>query len=269
MILKPVKHRSRVSLADEHAKLPARKLPGEKTMKKETEALLERLEELQAALFAEGRRAVLIVLQARDAGGKDGLVRKVFGAMNPQGSEFTSFRAPNEEERRHDFLWRVHRAVPPHGTVGIFNRSHYEDVLVPRVRGWINAAEWRRRYAQINDFERMLAENNVTVLKFFLHISRGEQKERLVSRLENPEKNWKFNPDDLEDRARWREFTEAYRDLLSECSTPAAPWFIVPADEKKVRDYLVAQVVVDALERMKPAYPKADEEVLRLMHEIE
>jgi len=269
MILKPVKQGSRVHLDGERATRPARKLPAEKAMKKETEKLLERFADLQAALYAEGKRSLLVVLQARDAGGKDGLVRKVFGSPNPQGLEFTSFRAPTELERRHDFLWRVHQVAPPHGKIGVLNRSHYEDVLVPRVRALIGEDVWRRRFAQINDFERMLSENGTTVVKFFLHISRAEQRERLVSRLENPKKNWKFNPDDLEDRARWRDFTEAYRDLLSECSTPWAPWFVVPADDKGARDYLVAQVMVDTLERMDPQYPHADEEVLRLMNQIE
>ena len=269
MILRPVKQGAPVRLDGDHAKLSPKKLPGEKAMKKETADLLDRFEALQAALYAEGKRSLLVVLQARDAGGKDGLIRKVFGAPNPQGCEFHSFKAPSDEERRHDYLWRVHRAAPPHGIIGVFNRSHYEDVLVPRVRALIAEDEWKRRYVQINDFERMLSENGTTIVKFFLHISRAEQRERLVSRLEDPEKNWKFNPDDLEDRARWRDFTEAYRDLLSECSTPHAPWYIVPADDKSVRNYLVAQVMVDTLERMAPKYPRADEEVLRLMTQIE
>ncbi|MGH7658468.1 MAG: PPK2 family polyphosphate kinase, partial [Gemmatimonadales bacterium] len=195
-------------------------------------------------------------------GGKDGTIRKVFGPLNPQGVRVASFRAPSMKELSHDYLWRVHREVPARGMIGVFNRSHYEDVLVVRVHGLVPESVWRPRYDQINDFERMLAANDVTILKFLLHVSPDEQHERLVKRLENPSKNWKFNPGDLGERARWAEYTAAYREMLERCSTPHAPWYVVPADDKPARDVMVAEVVLETLERMNPCYPEADREVI-------
>jgi PPK2 family polyphosphate:nucleotide phosphotransferase len=227
------------------------------------EPLLKRLQELQTALYAEGRQALLVVLQGRDAAGKDGLTRRVFGPLNSQGCVVSNFKRPTEYELARDYLWRVHQAVPPKGTIGIFNRSHYEDVLVVRVHELVPASIWSRRYDQINAFERMLSENGVTVLKFFLHISRDEQQERLIERIHDPLKNWKFQVGDLAERAYWDAYTDAYRDALERCSTPWAPWYVVPSDRKTTRDLLVARVVVDTLERMAPKFPRVDPEVLK------
>jgi PPK2 family polyphosphate:nucleotide phosphotransferase len=260
--LRPITARTSIHIGDRDAR-PPKGLPRGDELKEETKALLERLTELQARLYAESKRSLLVVLQGRDTCGKDGTIRRVFDAVNPQGCNVTSFKKPSELELSHDYLWRVHHVVPAKGTIGIFNRSHYEDVLVVRVRGLVPRTEWAKRYQQINDFERLLTENNVTVLKFFLHISKEEQKERLLARLEDPSKQWKFKEGDLGERALWDAYTTAYRDALRKCNTAWAPWYVVPADKKKVRDYLVAQVVVDTLTRMAPRYPKADPEVLK------
>jgi PPK2 family polyphosphate:nucleotide phosphotransferase len=204
------------------------------------------------------------VLQGRDAGGKDGTIRKVFGPLDPQGVAVTPFKAPSARELAHDFLWRVHRAVPAAGEIGIFNRSHYEDVLVVRVDRLVPEEVWRPRYEQINAFERILGENRVTVLKFFLHISREEQRERLLARLDDPAKYWKFDEGDLDKRARWEQYTEAFEEMLSRTSAAGAPWYVVPADRKAVRNVLVAEVVVETLERMDPQFPGAPDAVERL-----
>ncbi|HEY9506668.1 MAG TPA: PPK2 family polyphosphate kinase [Gemmatimonadales bacterium] len=242
-------------LTDAEARLPEQTEVDKDDLEKKLDELTDRLDRLQRRLYAEGRRALLVVLQGRDASGKDGTLRKVFGPLDPLGAPATSFKAPTEEERRHDFLWRVHRAVPGHGTIGLFNRSHYEDVLVVRVRKLAPEAVWRPRYEQINQFERMLVENGTVILKFFLHLSREEQRERLLARLEDPEKYWKFNANDLAERALWDEYTEAYREVLARTSTEIAPWYVVPADNKRVRDVLVAGTVVEALELMSPQWP--------------
>ncbi len=231
--------------------------------------LLERLTELQTALYAEAKQALLVVLQGRDAAGKDGLISKVFGPLNSQGCLVSSFKRPTEYELARDYLWRVHQVVPPRGAIGVFNRSHYEDVLVVRVHQLAPKAVWARRFDQINAFERMLTENGVTILKFFLHISRDEQMQRLLARVHDPLKNWKFQVGDLEERERWDDYTEAYGDVLAKCSTPCAPWYLVPADRKKTRDLLVARVVVEALERMKPAFPKVNPDVLKIARQWE
>jgi PPK2 family polyphosphate:nucleotide phosphotransferase len=261
MKLKPVETNARVRLRDRDAAAP-RNHPPEEELKDTVKKMAKRIDELQQALYAEAKRALLVVFQARDAGGKDGVIRKVFGPVNPQGCVVTSFKAPTDTEMSHDYLWRVHAAAPPKGTIGVFNRSHYEDVLVVRVDGLVPPKTWKRRYGQINEFERMLAESGTTVVKFFLHVSRDEQKKRLLARLDDPTKNWKFNPGDLDARAKWDDYTEAYREALARCSTPWAPWYVVPADNKEVRDYLVARAVLDTLRRMKPQYPAADPEVL-------
>jgi PPK2 family polyphosphate:nucleotide phosphotransferase len=227
------------------------------------------LERLQTALFAEGRRALLVILQGRDGSGKDGVVRHVGRLFNPQGLRVTGFRAPTATERAHDFLWRVHAATPARGTVGIFNRSQYEEVLVPRVHGEIARDEWERRYREINDFERMLAEQGTTIVKFFLHVSRAEQRERLLARLDQPDKRWKFDPADLGERDRWDAYTDAYRDLLARCSTAYAPWYVVPADRKPLRDLLVAETLHQTLETMRPAFPPADASFDRYRSELE
>jgi len=214
------------------------------------------INEWQDKLFAEGRRALLAVLQGTDTAGKDGTIRHVFNETGPLGVTVTSFRRPSEEELAHDFLWRVHQACPRRGCIGIFNRSHYEDVLVGRVRKLAPAEEIEHRYDQINAFERMLTENGTTILKFMLHISKKEQGERLQARLDEPKSRWKFDPHDLEDRKLWTEYQAAYEIMLNRCSTPWATWYIIPADRKWVRNAAIAAIVRETLEAMNPRYPK-------------
>lgn len=221
----------------------------------------KRLELLQEHLWAEQRRKVLVVLQGMDTSGKDGTIRKVFEGVNPLGVRVAAFKAPSAEELDHDFLWRVHARVPARGELVIFNRSHYEDVLAARVRGFVPEEVWRPRYGQINDFERLLAETGTVVLKFFLHISKKEQKKRLQERLDNPEKRWKFRRGDLEDRALWDEYVRAYEDALSLTSTEHAPWYVVPADKKWYRNLVIATVLVDALEKLDLGTPEPEEDL--------
>lgn len=266
-MLKPIKPGSKVKLKDRDA--VDDDAPRSEAAEKALQPLLEKLEELQIALYAESKQALLIVLQGRDASGKDGLIRKVFGPLNSQGCVVSSFKRPTEYELAHDYLWRVHQVVPPRGTIGIFNRSHYEDVLVVRVHNLVPKSDWSRRYDQINDFERMLSDNGVRILKFFLHISQAEQQRRLIDRLNDPLKNWKFQVGDLDERERWDEYTRAYSDALKKCSTRWAPWYLVPADKKKTRDFLVAEAVVDTLERMNPKFPRVDPEVMRIARKWE
>jgi PPK2 family polyphosphate:nucleotide phosphotransferase len=261
--LHPV-HRGKIpDLTDAEAAAPASAKKG-KALHDAVDEQTERISELQRVLYADARYAVLIVLQGRDASGKDGTIRRVFTAVNPQGCEVASFKAPTDLEQRHDFLWRVHQQVPARGMIGIFNRSHYEDIIVPRVHELVPKKVWSRRYDQINDFERMLCENNVVILKFFLHVSRDEQKKRLEERLTDEKKNWKFRVGDLDDRERWDEFTKAYHGILAHTSTKWAPWYVVPADENDVRDYLVARTIADRLDNLDLRYPKADASILDL-----
>jgi PPK2 family polyphosphate:nucleotide phosphotransferase len=260
MRLYPVSLNHPLPLGDADARVAD--APSRKKLRRKTRDRLERITELQAKLYADGRYAVLVILQGRDASGKDGTIRKVFGAFNPQGCTVTSFREPSALEKTHDFLWRIHHAVPPRGMVGIFNRSHYEDVLVPRVHEQIGKKETRRRFDQINDFERMLAQHRVVVLKFFLHVSRAEQRKRLLKRVERPSKNWKFRAGDLDDRQLWDQYTNAYGDAIRMCSTQYAPWYIVPADDKRVRDYLIAGMITRTLESLDLAYPESDPNTL-------
>ena len=220
---------------------------------------LQDLLELQTTLYAESRRSVLVVLQGIDAGGKDGTIRHVMTGMNPQGVTVTSFKVPEGEERRHDYLWRVHRAVPEWGDIGIFNRSHYEDVLVVRVHNLVPKEVWSKRYDQINDFERMLTENGVRVLKFFLLISKDEQAKRFEARLADPLKNWKFSRADTKERKFWDDYMKAYEDAIGKCSTEAAPWYVVPANHKWFRNLAVAQILRDEMRAMKLEYPKGSE----------
>lgn len=255
MLLKPVSSRDRLQLRDKDASPP--KSPGSgDELEKQLDKLLDRLEELQQVFYADGRRALLIVLQGRDASGKDGVVRTVIGAANPAGIRVTSFKAPSPVELAHDYLWRVHQVMPEKGMMGIFNRSHYEDVLVVRVHKLVPEEVWSKRYDQINDFERILTENGTVILKFFLHVSHDEQKQRLRKRVEDKTRNWKFNAGDLDERNRWDEYTDAYRDVLRKCSTKWAPWYVVPADSNKARNYLVAKRIVETLEGLDLAYPK-------------
>lgn len=219
-------------------------------------SLQKQLGELQERLYAEDKRSLLLVFQAMDTGGKDGAVKSLLTGINPVGVQVTSFKAPTWEELDHDYLWRVHQKVPARGLIGVWNRSHYEDVLIVRVHKLIDKATARKRFEQINNFEKMLNENGVTILKFFLHISKEEQKERLQARLDDPQKHWKFNAGDLKERALWDEYQEAYEDVLNHCSTPHAPWHIVPGDKKWARNIAVAEAVVAALETMNPQFPK-------------
>jgi PPK2 family polyphosphate:nucleotide phosphotransferase len=220
-----------------------------------TAATAQEIDKLQDRLYAEGRRALLVVLQGTDTAGKDGTIRGVFNATGPLGVSVTAFRKPSEDELAHDYLRRVHLACPRRGTIGIFNRSHYEDVLVVKVRGWASPEAVEQRYDQINAFEKMLVENGTTILKFMLHISKKEQAKRLQERLDDPRKHWKFNPADLEDRVLWDDFERAYETALHRCSTPWAPWHIVPADRKWVRNAVVARIVHATLAGMDPQYP--------------
>jgi PPK2 family polyphosphate:nucleotide phosphotransferase len=214
------------------------------------------IDRLQDRLWAEGRRALLVVLQGIDTSGKDGTVRGVFNQCGPLGVCVHGFGRPSEEDLAHDYLWRVHAAVPKKGMIGVFNRSHYEDVLVVKVRKLAPAHAIGQRYAQINAFEKHLDENGVTLLKFMLHISRDEQRDRLQERLDDPAKHWKFNPADLEDRALWEEYERAYETMLDRCSTPHAPWRVIPADKKWRRNAIIASIVRRTLEGMDPQYPR-------------
>jgi PPK2 family polyphosphate:nucleotide phosphotransferase len=224
---------------------------------------VKRLQALQEVLWAEGKHSLLVVLQALDAGGKDGTIKHVMRGVNPQGCQVTSFKVPTEEELAHDYLWRIHQAVPRRGYIGIFNRSHYEDVLVVRVHNLVPESVWQQRYDEINHFEEMLADNGTTILKFFLYISKDEQKERFEERLQDPKKNWKFSMSDVRERDHWDEYIAAYEDALSRCSTPWAPWHIVPADHKWYRNLVVSGAMVQALEKLDmhfpPPLPDADQ----------
>jgi len=217
---------------------------------------IARLDDLQNLLWAGKEYAVLVVLQSPDAGGKDGTIRHVMSGMSPQGCRVTSFKPPTQEELQHDFLWRVHKVVPARGEVGIFNRSHYEDVLVVRVRGLAPRSVWSRRYDQINSFEQMLGENRVKILKFFLHISKEEQRERFEERLKDRSKQWKIEESDFEDRERWEEYVKAYEEAINRCSTAAAPWFVIPANKKWFRNLAISSLVVEAMESLKLKFPK-------------
>jgi PPK2 family polyphosphate:nucleotide phosphotransferase len=217
--------------------------------------LRERLAELQEVLFAEHERSLLIVVQAMDTGGKDGAIKNLCLGLDPNGVQLTNFKYPTAEERDHDFLWRVHKAAPRKGAIGLWNRSHYEDVLVPLVHGEISREAWRDRCDDINAFEKLLTHNGVTMLKFFLHISKEEQKCRLEARLKEPNKLWKFNPGDLAERKLWDDYQRAYEDVINTCSSRQAPWHIVPADRKWMRNLVMLQTVMATLEKMKPKYP--------------
>ena len=227
----------------------------------------ERLSVLQYLLYAEARRALLVVLQGIDAAGKDGTIRHVMSGLNPQGVTVTSFKVPEGEEKRHDYLWRVHQAVPEWGRLGIFNRSHYEDVLVVRVHNLVPKEEWKARYQQINDFERMLSENRVTIVKFLLYISREEQARRFHERIEDKSKNWKFSAADIKEREYWDDYIRAYDDMLAKCSTKEAPWYVIPSNHKWFRNLAVAHVIRETLEEMKLKYPKPAEDLEKVKFE--
>jgi PPK2 family polyphosphate:nucleotide phosphotransferase len=245
---------SRVSLADydpDDTGDYRKKAAAKAALKDNTETLRE----LQEVMWAEGKHSLLIVLQAMDAGGKDGTIKHVMRGVNPQGCQVTSFKVPTKEELEHDFLWRVHKAVPRRGYIGIFNRSHYEDVLVVRVDNLAPEPVWQQRYEQINHFEKLLADTGTTILKFYLHISKDEQKERFEARLQDPHKNWKFSMEDVEKRQQWDDYTHAFEDALSRCSTPWAPWYVIPANHKWYRNLVISEIIVDTLTRLDMRYP--------------
>jgi PPK2 family polyphosphate:nucleotide phosphotransferase len=224
-------------------------------IKEQTQKDAEAIDALQNVLYAEGQRALLVVLQGIDCSGKDGTVRAVFNTCGPIGVEITSFKAPTDEELAHDYMWRLHKACPRRGIIGIFNRSHYEDVLVVKVRKFAAPEIIEQRYEQINQFEKQLSDNGTKILKFMLHISKEEQALRLQERIEDPTKRWKFNPSDLDDRALWDDYTKAYDMALERCSTKHAPWHVIPSDRNWVRNGVIARIVRETLEDMKPSFP--------------
>jgi PPK2 family polyphosphate:nucleotide phosphotransferase len=223
--------------------------------------LRKRLSELQELLYAEHKRSLLIVLQAMDTGGKDGAIENLLTGVNPAGVQVASFKAPSKEELDHDFLWRIHAQAPRQGHITVFNRSHYEDVLITRVHGLIDEKTCQQHYEDINNFERLLRHSGTRILKFFLHISKEEQAQRLQARLDDPAKNWKFDPNDLKERAYWDDYQDAYEAALRNCSSEKAPWFVVPANHKWARDLAITEIVVAALEDMNPQPPQPDFDV--------
>lgn len=235
---------------------------GEVADKERGKALLkverDRIQAAQERLYAEGQQSLLVIFQATDTGGKDGAIKGVFKGTNPQGIRVWSFGVPTPTELAHDFLWRIHQRTPEHGMIAVFNRSHYEDVLVARVKDLVPEEQWRPRYDIINSFELGLHNHGTRVLKFYLHISKDEQKERLQARLDNPDKNWKFHASDLEDRELWDDYRVAYQEMLERCSTDHAPWYVIPANKKWYRNLAVARIVADTLEEMDPKFPPAE-----------
>ena len=234
---------------------------GKAKAKAETAKLIARLDGLQERLYAGATRSLLLVLQGMDTSGKDGTIKSVMSGVNPQGCKVAAFKAPTKDELARDFLWRVHREVPPKGYIGIFNRSHYEDVLITRVHGWVSDKVAKRRFDQIKEFEELLTESGTAVLKVFLHISKDEQKERLEARIADPEKRWKWSSGDLEERKLWDEYQKAFEEVMSATSTESAPWYVVPANRKWYRNLIVADRVVNALEDMKLKMPPAPDGV--------
>ena len=230
-----------------------------KETEKQFKALRSELADLQYRLYAEGKRKVLVVLQALDAGGKDGTIRRVFQGVNPQGVRVSSFKAPTKKELAHDFLWRIHQETPANGMIRVFNRSQYEDVLIVRVQNIAPESVWRPRYDHINNFEKLLADSGTTILKFYLHISKEEQRERLQDRIDRPEKNWKFESGDLKQRAKWAAYQEAFEEVFLRTSTEYAPWYVIPADQKWYRNYAITKILVEKLREMNPQFPPAEE----------
>jgi PPK2 family polyphosphate:nucleotide phosphotransferase len=232
-----------------------------KNLKKELKMLRRKLIRLQQLLYAENRHKVLIVLQAMDSGGKDGTIRSIFKGVNPQGVKVANFKVPTPIELAHDYLWRVHSRTPATGEIVIFNRSHYEDVLVVRVRELAPEKVWKRRFQHIKEFERLLTDEGTTILKFFLNISKTEQKQRFLERISNATKNWKFNPGDLDERQYWDGYMDAYQDAIRRTSTSYAPWYIIPADDKPYRNFVIGQIIVEKLEKLKMKFPQPIEEI--------
>lgn len=232
--------------------------------KKPLKKLNKRMLKLQELLYAESKRALLIILQGMDTCGKDGTIRKVMAGINVQGCDVVNFKVPTVDEISRDFLWRAHRAVPKKGKIGIFNRSHYEDVLVVRVHDLVKESVWKKRYQQINDFERMLVENGTVILKFFLHISKDEQKERLESRINDPTKHWKITEADIRERAYWNDYMQAYETVLHRCSTDWAPWYVIPANKKWYRNLVITERIVETLENLDMKFPEPNSDVSTL-----
>jgi PPK2 family polyphosphate:nucleotide phosphotransferase len=225
---------------------------------------IEKLDKLQYLLYAEHKRALLVVLQGRDAAGKDGTIRHVMTGVNPQGCHVTSFKKPSPEEASHDYLWRIHHALPEYGDIGIFNRSVYEDVLVVRVHNMVPKELWSKRYGQINEFEEILHENRIKIIKFFLHISKDEQRERFQQRIDDPDRRWKISQADFDERKFWDDYTKAYEDALTKCNTPHAPWFIIPANKKWFRNLAVSHIIVETMESMNMKFPPPSIDVKKL-----
>ena len=253
-----IKHGSPVSLDDFDPEETSLFDGSKKDAVEANTSIQKRLGELQERFYAECKRKLLIVLQGMDTSGKDGTVRHVMGGFDPAGVRIVAFKKPFEEELRHDFLWRIHRQVPGSGEIVVFNRSHYEDVLVVRVHELVDRDVWKKRYDQINDFERLLSENGTVVLKFFLHISKEEQRKRLQGRIDDPDKRWKYQHGDIEERQLWDKYRKAYEDALEKTSSKWAPWYVVPANTKWYRNYVIGSVVAEALEDLKCKYPKVD-----------
>jgi PPK2 family polyphosphate:nucleotide phosphotransferase len=239
-----------------------------KQARKEMEEAHGRLFGLQERLFAENKRSVLVVLQAMDTGGKDGAITHVIGDLNPQGVHITSFKQPTPEERRHGFLWRIRRSLPEAGVVGIFNRSHYEDVLIARVHGLADAKVIERRYQQINEFEKEVVKSGTTIIKFCLHISYDEQRLRLLDRLHDPNKHWKFHESDVDERRYWDDYMSAYGIAITKCSTKWAPWYVIPANDKDYRNFAVAKIIRETLGDMDPQYPQPKLNIPRLLKRL-
>ena len=254
-----VKPKSKFLLSDAYAseKYEWKKADAESRTKKN----IEKLEDLQFHLYADGSKSLLVVLQGIDGAGKDGVVRKVFSAFNPQGTVVSSFKAPNSTEIAHDYLWRVHAACPPKGAISVFNRSHYEDLIVPTIRGTMKPSELRIREREIIDFERMLANQGTTIVKFLLHISRDEQWDRMMSRLDDPTRNWKFNMGDLEERKKWDLYQKTFQEIVLATSTNFAPWHVIPANSKWFRDLSVSEIMRSTLEGMNLQWPKPSHDV--------
>lgn len=241
-----------------------------KEAKEQLKQNVKLLRELQAKLYAQDRYSLLLVFQAMDAAGKDGTIKHVMSGLNPQGTQVYSFKQPSTEELDHGYLWRINKALPERGRIGIFNRSHYEEVLVVRIHNLIknqklpadliNNDIWNQRYRQINDFEKYLFENGIIVLKFFLHVSKEEQKNRFLSRIDNPAKNWKFSSADIKERGHWNDYQKAYQETISSTSKKQAPWFVIPADKKWFARLAVSEIIVDAMQKLKPEYPKLSKE---------
>jgi PPK2 family polyphosphate:nucleotide phosphotransferase len=254
-----VRPNSEFSLSDAHAseKYEWKKADAESHTKKN----IEKLEDLQFHLYADGSKSLLVVLQGIDGAGKDGVVRKVFSAFNPQGTVVTSFKAPNSTELSHDYLWRVHAACPPKGTISVFNRSHYEDLIVPTIKGTMKSSELRVREKEIINFDKMLADQGTTIVKFLLHISRDEQWERMMSRLDDPTRNWKFSMGDLEERKKWDLYQKTFQGIVQATSTNFAPWHVIPANSKWFRDLSVSEILRNTLEGMSLQWPKPSHDV--------